>query len=673
MRNFLRAVKASWPYRARLVFSLLMALLAAACWSLNFLTIHPCMKILSGVHSLPESVDADIAQIQTQLEPHQRKLADYQEQLANVEHWPEGAVKDAKKSELSGLFAHMQWKINQESLSIYRLQLLRSIYVRFLPADRFAALCRLLLLVVAVIALNGFFDFAQESLVGSVTNLTLYNLRNRFYRQVLRLDETHFGEAGTHGLMARFTNDMEALGAGLKTLYGKVIAEPLRAFGCILLACTVSWRLTLLFLILVPLGGFFMAKVGQMMKRASRRLLERMSDIYKILQESFQGIRVVKAFTMEPYERLRFRTATREYYRKAMKVVNIEAGTGPVIELMGVIGVVLALLAGSYLVLSGKTEILGVRMTSYPLDYETLLMYYALLASIADPARKLSSVYTKLQSGAAAADRIFAIMDLQPRVRTTSQGAWLASHAKEIEFRDICFSYEPNRPILTSINLSVKHGQVVAFVGRNGSGKSTLLGLLPRFNDPDHGSILIDGVDIRSVLLRSLRKQMAIVTQDTILFDDTIFANIAYGKRHASREQVEFAARKAFAHEFIETLPKGYDTRIGELGRALSGGEKQRIALARAILRDPKIMILDECTSQVDAESEVKIHQALQQFTRGRTTFLITHRLNTLEVADSIVVLERGRIEAVGMHAELLRTSRVYQSLHEANHLKKAA
>jgi ATP-binding cassette subfamily B protein/subfamily B ATP-binding cassette protein MsbA len=300
-------------------------------------------------------------------------------------------------------------------------------------------------------------------------------------------------------------------------------------------------------------------------------------------------------------------------------------------------------------------------------------MYYALLAAIADPVRKLSSVYTKLQSGAAGADRIFALMDWQPRVRNNRQFTWLPAHQSKIEFCDICFSYEPNRPILTNINLSFTHGEVIALVGRNGCGKSTLLNLLPRFNDPDHGSILVDGMDIRTVNLRGLRKQMAIVTQDTILFDDTIFNNIAYGQRRASREQVEKAARRAFAHEFIEKLPLGYDARVGELGRSLSGGEKQRIALARAILRDPRILILDEFTSQVDAESEAKIHQALKEFVRGRTTFLITHRLNTLEIADRIVVLERGRIEAVGKHAELLCTSPVYQSLHEAHVLRKAA
>jgi len=223
------------------------------------------------------------------------------------------------------------------------------------------------------------------------------------------------------------------------------------------------------------------------------------------------------------------------------------------------------------------------------------------------------------------------------------------------------------------VNLSFRFGETIALVGRNGCGKTSMVGLLPRFYDPDHGTIRIDGVDIRRINLRSLRKQMAVVTQDTVLFDDTIFNNIAYGHRRASREQVEDASRRAFAHEIIEKLSKGYDTRVGEAGAALSGGEKQRIALARAMLRNPRILILDEITSQIDAESEAKIHAALREFVKGRTTFVITHRLNTLEIADRIVVLESGRIEAIGTHAELLAKSPAYQRLHEAHSQRRVA
>ncbi len=239
-------------------------------------------------------------------------------------------------------------------------------------------------------------------------------------------------------------------------------------------------------------------------------------------------------------------------------------------------------------------------------------------------------------------------------------------HKKDIEFRDVCFSFEPRTPILTNINLEVKHGETIALVGKNGSGKSTLIGLLPRFYDPDHGTIYIDGINIREANLRCLRQQIGVVTQDPILFDDTLFNNIAYGYRRATREQVEEAARKAFIHDFILQQPLQYETVVGEAASKLSGGQKQRIALARAFLRDPSILILDEFTSQADTLSEHEIHRVLRDFMKNRTTFVITHRLNTLEIADRIVVLEKGRIEAVGTHQELLASCHIYQSLHEA-------
>src|SRR5439155_19988080 len=312
-------------------------------------------------------------------------------------------------------------------------------------------------------------------------------------------------------------------------------------------------------------------------------------------------------------------------------------------------------------------HLFGIEMVSYPMEAETLLQLYALLAAIADPVRKLSSVFTRIQSGFAASDRIFAFMDKEAKVTPNCDGVVLARHHKDIEFRNVCFSYNPSDPVLTGLQLTVRHGETVALVGKNGCGKSTLLILLPRFYDPDHGSVLIDGVDVRAANLRSLRQQIGIVTQDAFLFDDTVFANIAYGKRHATREEVEEAARQAYCHDFIVKLQHGYDTPVGEIGSRLSGGQKQRITLARALLRDPSILILDEFTSQDDMESEAFIHRFLRDFMRKRTTFVITHRLNTLEIADRIVVLDGGRIVAIGAHAELVRTCPVYQRLHEAH------
>jgi ATP-binding cassette subfamily B protein/subfamily B ATP-binding cassette protein MsbA len=356
-----------------------------------------------------------------------------------------------------------------------------------------------------------------------------------------------------------------------------------------------------------------------------------------------------------------------------MRVVKLNALSGPIIEWLGAITIAAALLAGAYLVMTGTTHFFGMRMTDQAMEAETLLQLYILLAAIADPVRKLASVYTKMQSGFAAADRIFAVLDKEPRVRPNTEGMRVGRLCESVEFRDVSFSYDPEQPILTNINLTVKAGEIIAIVGRNGCGKTTLVGLLPRFYDPDHGAILIDGQDIRKMNVRSLRNQIGIVTQDTFLFDDTIYNNIAYGCRKAKPEEVEAAAVRAGAHDFIMKLPQGYQTILGESAYRRSGGEKQRIALARAMLRDPSILILDEFTSQVDATAESLIHREVKEFVKERTTFLITHKLQTLEIVDRIVVLDEGRILAVGSHQELMEMCPLYQTLYEASVRKVAA
>jgi ATP-binding cassette subfamily B protein/subfamily B ATP-binding cassette protein MsbA len=653
--------------------SLGFALLAAILWSLNLSTIYPVLCVLENGKSWPEQVADEVDRLEHDYEREANFLEGLRKEIRLVETWPDERARASRERELAGKIARTDSKASWLSRRIYWQKILESVLVRIMPSGRFAGLIWLFGILIAAVALKGIFEFFQESLVGSVTNLTMHDLRCRYFRNAVHLDIGHFSDQGTHALMTQFTTDMEMLAAGIKTLYGRVIAEPLRALTCIVAACLISWQLTLLFLILVPVALIILTKVGRMMKRASRRLLERMSNLYRILQETFRGVRIVKSFTAEAYERRRFRTASREYYRRAMQLINLDALTSPVVELLGVTAVSAALLAGAYLVLEQKTEVFGIKMCDTPMDVPTLLQLYVMLAAIADPVRKLSSVYAKLQTGAAAADRIFAGIDLRPKVTANGHAEALARRTGTVEFADVCFAYEPGRPTLAHINLTVQPGETIALVGRNGCGKSTLVNLVPRFFDPDYGSVSIDGIDLRQAHLRSLRRQIGLVTQDTFLFDDTVAANIAYGRRRASQESIEAAAKQAFAHDFISRLSNGYATRVGEGGAKLSGGQKQRISLARAILRDPAILVLDEFTSQCDAESEALIHQALRQFVRNRTTFIITHRLNTLEIADRIVLLESGRIEAVGTHAELIQSCAAYQRLHEAHVQRRVA
>jgi subfamily B ATP-binding cassette protein MsbA len=673
MRNFIRCLKHSWPYRHRLFLSVLAAGFVAVFWSLNLSAIFPVLKILSSGQNLQQWVDSEINRYDRLANDPllHRQIEHLRLGMQFLQEHPEAPDRENQLRRLTKDLAQAEGDLETHRTWVYRFRLLKSKVVNYLPESRFETFCCIIVAVIVGVAIKGFFEFWQEFLVGSLVCRTLFDLRNRFYRAAIHQDTRQISDVGTSELMARMTNDLEQVGNGMKILYGKMVVEPLKAIACVVLACMISWKLTLTFMILVVPAVAALGRVSRLMKKAARKVLERMSNIYKILRETFDGIKVVKAFTMEPAERLRFRQATEEYYRRTLRVITIESAAGPLVEVLGVAAVGMALLAGAYLVLEGETHIWGMRMTPQQMEFETLLQLYVFLAAIADPVRRLSSVYTKIQSGAAAADRVFGLFDRMPHVTANGTGPVVPRHHRSIEFRNVCFSYVPGEDpgTLNNIYLKVKAGETIAIVGPNGCGKSTLLGLLARFFDPDHGSILIDGVNIRTANLRSLRKQIGLVTQDTILFDGSIFSNIAYGKPNATRQEVEAAAKKAFAHEFIITKPAGYDEQVGDLGSQLSGGQKQRIALARAMLRDPRILILDEFTSQIDVESEQKIHQALNEFVEGRTTFVITHRMSTLELADRIVVMDKGCIIAVGTHAELIGSCPTYQRLYESQML----
>ncbi len=720
MKNFLRALKHAWPYRYRLIFSIFCALLAAVLWGLNFTAVYPILKLIHTEHGphawVIERIDTTSHDIDY-LKREVARLHDLEEELEKAEPSKE---RDKLQRKVSSDLVSVERKLESAHTGLYRYQLAKKYIDSLLPTDCFQTLSLILGLVFIGVVLKCFFEFLQEWLVGSVVALSQFGLRNRFYHHVVHLDVDQFNDQGSSEMLARFTNDMESLGTGFRTLFGKVVAEPLRVISCVIFACFISWQLTLMFLVLVPLAGVILWKIGKVMKQATRRVLERMSSIYKILQESFQGIRVVKAYTSEAYERKRFEEATLDYYKKTMRVVRLDALAGPIIEILGVAAIAAALLAGSYLVLQRQTHVWGMRLVNQPLEAEALFQLYLLLAAIADPVRKLSNVFTRIQSAWAAADRIFQFLDRRPRVVGTPDGYQPIARARLLdpeaptllhdddpspfvpepelpgpvlrrvvepeprevvgmgaptflEFRDVCFSYNPGQSLLYDIHLRINEGEVVAFVGSNGCGKSTLLSLLPRFYDPDHGGILFEGHDLRNCHLPSLRRVIALVGQEPFLFDDTIAANIAYGSPHATREQIEQAGRLGLVEEFLSEVEKGYETIVGEGGKKLSGGQKQRVVLARAILRDPRILILDEFTSQFDPASNQRVHNVLREFMSGRTTLVITHRLDTLEVADRIVVMEAGRIVAVGKHAELLASCVQYQRLHEAHSSRLSA
>jgi ATP-binding cassette subfamily B protein/subfamily B ATP-binding cassette protein MsbA len=422
----------------------------------------------------------------------------------------------------------------------------------------------------------------------------------------------------------------------------------------------------------VPIAGYLIALLAKTLKRANRKAMEHMSALYGVLAESFTGIKVVKAFTMERYERRRLHQVGKQCYRRAMRISLFDGLISPVTELMGICTICLAILLGAYLVLNQQTHLgnpnswLSLKICDRPLDRGSILVFFAMLAGASDPARKLSEVFNRLQRAAAASDRIYQLIDRQPSISSPPNPLPLPRHHEAIVLENVDFGYKPDQPVFEGVSLRIEFGETIAIVGANGCGKSTLANLIPRFFDPTAGKVTLDGRDLRTVSLRELRKQIGLVNQETLLFDDTVLANIRYGSPHATRQQVIEAAKQAHAHKFIEQkLDHGYETKVGAQGSRLSGGQRQRIALARAILRDPAILILDEATSQIDLESEQLIHKVLEQFTRNRTTIMITHRLSTLDLADRIVVMSAGRIEDVGTHQQLVARCETYRRLYQ--------
>lgn len=659
MKNFGRALSLSLRYRYTFLASLFCALMVGILWGGSIGAIYPLVQVAFEEGSLQQGVDA---KIQKAL----KKSADLRVEITDLKRLETKPLSEEKQHDVyvRRCNAEDDLKAEENAVAWYRWAL--PYLNRYLPADRFKAVGLLVGLMILGTILKNVFLIANTILVGRLAQLGAFRLRNLFYRRTLRMDLATFNNEGTADLMSRFTNDMNNVATGLNVLFGKLVREPLKMAFCLVFAACVCWRLLLLSLVVAPLAALLIRWLAKTLKRANRRAMEEMAVLYNTLGETFQGIKVLKAFTMERHERKRFHSNGKQYYKKSMRIVRYNSLSHPITEIMGVLIICLALLGGAYLVLQGETHLFGIRMTPRPLSFASLAMFYGFLIGAADPARKLSDVFTQLQRAAAASDRVYAMLDREPQVRDPERPRPLARHHQHLVFDKVDFAYTPGQPVLEDINLQINFGETVAIVGPNGCGKSTLANLVPRFADPHAGTIRLDGVPLGDARISDLRKQIGLVTQEPVLFDDTVLANIRYGSPRATTEEVVQAARQAHAHRFIdEELAHGYDTPVGPMGGQLSGGQRQRIALARAILRDPAILILDEATSQIDLQSEQLIQKVLEQFVRGRTTLIITHRLGTLSLADRIVVMQEKRILDLGTHDELTARCPFYRRLHQ--------
>lgn len=713
MKSFRRVFEYVWPQWPRLVLIAISALLVGVLFSVSIGTILPLLKVMMGEEGLHGWVDRIISQDRYGVNfylPDSIDLSDpenvsavYQLRITSVEEDSPAEKAGLQKGDMivgagSALVKEASDKIPSRTLlqelaqtppnSRVLVQFRRIAdgklvrqqtelppgespffaapaqkLLSYIPSDnsrehRKEAVVYIIVALAFVTALRCIARFYQDYTVGRVQFVALARLRERAFGHAMHIPVGYFGLKGSSDITSRLVRDVGSIGNGIKVLLGKALREPLKAAGLIVTAMILDLNLTLIFLCSAPLALYAINKLGRKIKRATRKSLESWSAMLGKLGEALASVKVVKVYNRQDHEHKVFSSINHKLLRQQFRIAKVDASTGPILESLGMV-------AGSVALLFGAQWVFDQDM-----DPSTFLTLIACLGTAAETIRKTSSVWNKLQQSNAAATRVYAVVD-EPLEHEVQNAAHIPTVRESIEFQDIRFAYPGTETaVLKDINLTVSVGSNVAIVGPNGSGKTTLLNLLPRFYDPDHGRVLIDGIDIAHASLSSLRGHIGLVTQNVVTFHDTIAANIAYGRPGAEKNEIVDAARRAFADEFVRLLPRGYDTVIGEHGAGLSGGQLQRIVIARAILKNPAILIFDEATSQVDADSEAKIHQAIEELMRGRTSFIIAHRLSTIVKADIIVVMDNGRIIARGRHDELLTRCGLYRSLYETQMVK---
>lgn len=515
--------------------------------------------------------------------------------------------------------------------------------------------------IIAIFIVRGLFWYGQNYLMSYVGQSVIIDIRAAVFKKLQRLSVSFYDKNKTGTIMSYVTNDVNALQSAMVENTIEMITEGFILIGSVVAMIYLDWRLTLFTVCTFPVVLWFMEFFGKKIRKTGGRIQECTADITSVLQESVASARVIKSFVREDYEVDRFDVENRANFRANMKNAQLMATLTPVVELVAAIGVTMIIWYGGNNVINGT------------ITAGSLVAFLTYAVNISNPIKRLTRVIGNIQKALAAAQRVFMIIDMPEEIAESRDAKQLPEVSGKVEFKNVSFAYDDKGNVITDLSFSVKPGEVIAIVGPSGAGKSTIANLLPRFYDVNKGDIKIDGHSVREVTLDSLREQVGIVPQETMLFNGSVYNNILYGRLDATKEEIEAAAKAANAHDFIMQLTDGYETKLGDRGVNLSGGQRQRIAIARAILKNPRILILDEATSALDTESERVVQEALDRLMVGRTSFVIAHRLSTVKNADKILVLEKGNLVESGTHDELLALDGLYAHLYKIQYRNKEA
>ncbi|MDG1761180.1 MAG: ABC transporter ATP-binding protein [Flavobacteriaceae bacterium] len=536
-------------------------------------------------------------------------------------------------------------------LSEYAQSYLNYEVTQYAGEDSHKALLVVISLILIVFLLKNLFNYAAMFFITFLRNGVLKDLRNELHKKTMELPLSYFSEKKKGDVIARITSDVLEIQHSFLSILELLVRDPLAILFTLGAMFLLSIKLTIFVLIFIPLAGVVISLIGKSLKKKSDRVQKEQGEFLSIIEETINGLRIIKGFNAEAVFGKKFKHTTERFYRFSNSLLNRHNLASPVSEFLGIAVIGTLLLYGGQLVFVEQS-----------LDPEVFLTYIALSYGVLTPAKSISKASYVVKKGNAAAERVLEILETVSHIQDPENPVEKKSFDSEIELKDVSFQYEENQ-VLSSISLTIPKGKTVALVGQSGSGKTTISNLIPRLYDVSKGSILIDGVDIRSITKKTLRGFMGMVTQDSILFNDTVTNNLLFGNTNATREDMIAAAKIANAHDFIMELPEGYETSIGDGGNKLSGGQKQRLSIARAVLKNPPIMILDEATSALDTESEQMVQEALNKMMENRTSLVIAHRLSTIQKADTIVVLQKGSIVEQGKHNELIKKEGVYKKL----------